>query len=395
VDGFGLKKREPVIVFGSGITGLGISRNLGKEGINVYCISDRFDAASFSRYCRKTIILPNFRERKGLVKAFLTSFSKKVSPRGVVFATDDLVTLLLSELKSEIKDDFYFLVPEIETAEKVVNKRKFHESLENSSIPHPKTVIPANRESIRSSTEELRFPILVKPSISPIFVKEFGIKSFVARSQEELLEYQKIVLKHNIDVIFQEIIPGPDSNLYGIPGTFGRGGKALALFAYRRIRGWPITFGNNSIIESVALEKLSFLKEAIKRYMEANKYYGVAEAEFKLDPRDGLFKILEMNARSWWQNSFPTKCGLNIILKAYLDAIGEDVAYSEDYVEGLKWINLPNDLLSSVFEKKLFTREWFKSVRNVRAFSFFDLYDPWPFATNLLFQLRGLASLIS
>ena len=139
--------KEPAIVFGSGITGLGVSRNLGKEGVDVYCVSDRIDGASFSRYCRKKIILPHFRERKGLVKAFLTSFSKEVSTRGVVFSTDDLVTLLLSELKSEMKDDFYFLVPEKEIVERLVNKRKFHQSLENSHIPHPKTVLPANMEN--------------------------------------------------------------------------------------------------------------------------------------------------------------------------------------------------------------------------------------------------------
>ena len=37
--------------------------------------------------------------------------------------------------------------------------------------------------------------------------------------------------------------------------------------------------------------------------------------------------VLESDDRSWFQNSFPTRCGPNTILKAYLDAVGTTTPY--------------------------------------------------------------------
>jgi len=148
-------------------------------------------------------------------------------------------------------------------------------------------------------------------------------------------------------------------------------------------------FGTSSLIESIAVSKHPHLKEIVTRYLASVSYSGVMEAEFKLDPRDGNFKLLEINARSWWQNSFPTKCGLNIILKAYLDAIGEEVEYSEKYVTGIKWINFLNDICSSIFSREIVRKDWVCSFKKVRDWAFFDIHDPVPSAANLLREIKG------
>ena len=94
----------PAIVFGGGITGLAISRNLGISGVAVYCVADGIDASIFSKFCKKHFIIPNFRERNDLIRLFLKIFSENSLSQAVVFATDDISTLLLSDLKSEIED---------------------------------------------------------------------------------------------------------------------------------------------------------------------------------------------------------------------------------------------------------------------------------------------------
>ena len=75
------------------------------------------------------------------------------------------------------------------------------------------------------------------------------------------------------------------------------------------------------------------------------KYNGIFDAEFKLDHRDGLYKLIEINARPWWQNALPTKCGMNIIKAAYDHAAGNTAAevLHQDYRYGIKWINLTED----------------------------------------------------
>jgi len=379
-----MRFHNPAIVFGGGINGLGITRNLGSAGVDVYCVVEEVNPVVFSRHCHKHSLIANFTERKSQIKSFLKEFSKKTPFRPVIFATDDIGTLVLSDLKSEMKDDYDLVMPDRKVAEKLVIKNKFYESLNQNNVPHPKVFIPTGIHESKTLRGELEYPIFIRPSISQHFSKLFGKKGFVANSDQELLRYSTIVSKFKIDIMLQEIVPGPDTNIYGISGFFNRQSKPLAFFAYHRLKTWPPVFGNSSLMESVPLRKLPLLKETITRYLQSIGYYGIMDAEFKLDPRDNRFKLLEINARSWWQNSFPTKCGLNIILKAYLDAVGEEIEYSEVYTTGLKWINFVDYVHSSVLDRKIVEREWIRSFKLVRDFAYFDVADPLPFATEML-----------
>ena len=43
-------------------------------------------------------------------------------------------------------------------------------------------------------------------------------------------------------------------------------------------------------------------------------YYGLSEVEFKKDPRDGRYKLLEINARTWLWHSLAIRCGVDFPL---------------------------------------------------------------------------------
>ncbi|HEU4533053.1 MAG TPA: hypothetical protein VFS00_03010, partial [Polyangiaceae bacterium] len=49
---------------------------------------------------------------------------------------------------------------------------------------------------------------------------------------------------------------------------------------------------------------------------------GILSAEFKLDPRDGQFRVIEVNARAWKHVEFAATSGVNICKLAYDDARG-------------------------------------------------------------------------
>lgn len=373
------KYRVPAVVFGGGINGLGIVRNLGRAGIRVYCVTESFDSASFSNQCYRRILMPHYAGKSGLVKSFLLDLSRKTSSRPVIFATDDIGTLMLSALADSMGNDCRFIMPEKKVAETLVVKSKFYASLEEMSISHPRVLIPNRFTSMKELKKELRYPVFIRPSISPEFARVFNKKGFVATTEREVDYYSNLASKHKIEIIFQEIVLGPDTNLYGIAGVFGKKGEPLALFGYHRLRGWPVMFGNNSLMESVALSDMQGLKGILVNYLRNLGYYGIMEAEFKKDIRDDKFRLLEVNARSWWQNSFATKCGQNIVLKAYLDAVGERIEYNEKYATSIKWIDVAGDLRSSIQSGEVLRRRWFRSLMNIRDNAFFDVDDTMPF----------------
>ena len=383
----------PAIVFGGGINGLGILRNLGREGIPVHCVLESADPAIYSTYCRGYYVLPDFSHRPDSVRSFLSRLGRRAVDRPVVFSTDDRTTLILSSLKDEMENEYALMVPDKQVAETLVMKNKFYESLDGKGIGHPKVIQGSADGDIAGIGKELGYPVFVRPTLTQDFSEAFeGKKGFVASSESELLKQFARVRARNINVIFQEMIPGPAANIYGIAGYFGHDSQPLALFGYHRMRGWPLLIGLNTLIESLPLSELRPQANLVSAYLRSIGYYGVMEAEFKLDPRDGRYKLLEINARSWFQNSFPTRCGLNIVLKAYLDAVGTTTPYSEDYRAGVKWVNLLQDIAASVAEGKTMRSSWIRSLIGVEDNAFFDLSDLAPVFMSTLYEIGILGN---
>ena len=150
-------------------------------------------------------------------------------------------------------------------------------------------------------------------------------------------------------------------------------------------------FGTNSLMESIPISDVTSIKKTTETYLNQLGYHGLMEAEFKRDTQDGIFKLLEINARSWWQNSLPTKCGINIVFMAYLDAIGKEIKYTEDYEAGIKWIHFLNDLRSSIKTSNNSTlKEWVSSLHGIKDWAYFSVDDPTPWIINPLFDLFSL-----
>jgi D-aspartate ligase len=85
---------------------------------------------------------------------------------------------------------------------------------------------------------------------------------------------------------------------------------------------------------SVPLADVAQAVESARCVLDAVGYHGIFSAEFKRDPRDGLFKLLEINTRPWWFVDFAVRCGVDVCRMAYDDAQGVAVAPVSDYRVG-------------------------------------------------------------
>ena len=69
----------------------------------------------------------------------------------------------------------------------------------------------------------------------------------------------------------------------------------------RRRRQHPSDFGRAStFVETIELPEI---EEPSCRFLAAIGYYGLVELEYKRDPRDGVCKLLDVNARTWGYHS--------------------------------------------------------------------------------------------
>ena len=60
-----------------------------------------------------------------------------------------------------------------------------------------------------------------------------------------------------------------------------------------------------------------------EKFLRAINYYGLVEVEFKQDTRDGEFKLLDVNARTWGYHSLGRSAGVDFPDLLYRDQEGE------------------------------------------------------------------------
>ena len=333
----------PAVVVGGGVSGLAAIRALGRAGVPVYCVDDRKNEAMYSSYCKKSLVAPNISEDENLLRNTLLKI-RPLASGAVLFPVSDSMAIHLSNLRNEL-ENYILTVSKKDILETLINKKRFYETLTKQEVPHPITIYVEDYETAMKISKRITYPVYIRPSLSQQFSKIFQIKGFVAKSEEELLRYFKLTKDANLEVMIQEIILGPPTHHIFIDGYMDSETNPKAFFARQRLRMWPLAFGNSTLCKSIAIKQVISQKEMVSRYLKSVNYSGIFSAEFKKDQRDGIFKLLEINSRtSAWFSALSAKCGVNIMLIAYLNAIGKDTEYTDKYESDVKWLEIETEI---------------------------------------------------
>jgi predicted ATP-grasp superfamily ATP-dependent carboligase len=380
----------PVLVLGARITALGVIRTLGRAGITNYLLSDcDVDFACWSRWRRSLSADFAARPDPGALYGWLESAPFE---RAVLLPCADDWVLQVANLPPHLRARFPASIAEPAAMACFVDKGKFSALLHRHSIPHPRTSPIASPEDLDRLTGN-DFPgMFLKPRSSQEFFNRYGVKAFRVAERESAVKMAADAIAHGVPLMLQEYIPGPPTAHYFIDGFVDRNGAVTALFARRRIRMHPPDFGNSSLHESVPLERVEPAADALRTLLHAVNYRGIFSAEFKFDARDGLFKILEVNARPWWYIEFAAACGVDVCSMAYRDALGLRCEPVRSYQVGRRCVTFHLDLKAYLRlrrQKHLSFWSWIRSWLHADH-PVFSWTDPGPSVRMLLDVLGGI-----
>jgi D-aspartate ligase len=102
--------------------------------------------------------------------------------------------------------------------------------------------------------------------------------------------------------------------------------------------------GNSTDSVTIPLAEVADAVDSIRRLLAGIRYRGMFDAEFKRDQATGQHKIVEVNARPWWQIELARAAGVDVVHMAYLDALGVDVVPASGYRIGRRWVHTLPDL---------------------------------------------------
>jgi D-aspartate ligase len=339
----------PVLILGRGLTALGAVRCLGRQGVPLYITGARVGVITRSRWYRT---LPEEGPHEFSEEDLGSRLEELTVERMVLLPCSDAWAMAVSRLKAELATRFPSSVAPPGTLRQLVDKSVFAETLAGLGLPHPRTVVLRDEAALEEVPDDRLGGFFLKPHQSPAFAELYGAKALRFRDRPDALRLLRDASSRGLTVMLQEFIPGPPTHHVFVEGFVDRRGRICGLLARRRVRMFPEEFGNSTFCTSIPLLEVSGAVETITRLLAEIGYRGVFSAEFKLDERDGLFKVLEVNARPWWYVDFAARCGVDVCGMAYRDALGAEIEPVTTYQVGRRCILPHLDWASGLAERR-------------------------------------------
>ncbi len=385
---------QVVILTGDGDRGaLDFLRSFGREGIPCTIAStETNDIASRSRYCSHLVLVKPYNEDNDAHNvSVLVELGRQFAEKPALIYGEDANMLFISRNRETLQVHYRFLMPPRGLAEMFVNKTEFQKLAERCDIPVPKTRFVSSYEELCSVASEISFPAFVKPAYTmnwtfddPELRKRYRSYKFALRqfhTADEMLEWCRPLPMGNGGVLVQEFIEGSDREVFSFHGYFDENSRPLAYFVGRKIRTYPMHHGGSAFVETV--DEPTVAKIGIESLQKV-KFSGIVKIDMKRNPRDGSFKILEVNPRYTLWTSLGAFAGMNLCTIALRHLRGElTEPVTQQYALNHKWLFFKQDFrafLTGYWRAGEWTLwQYLNSLRGKRIYQLWNQKDPAPF----------------
>lgn len=380
-----MTKNEKIgaVVVGGDHPGLAIARSLGRRGIPVVVIDDQCSISKFSKYVTRFERVPDLKDQQAAVDSVLEVGQRLGLKDWVLFPTRDENVAAFSIHRDRLAEFFRVTTPPWETVRWAWDKTNTYHLAERLGIPAPRTWNPESVDDLSALDGYL--PLALKPAVKENFFYATGAKAWRAETPEQLRELYWRACRE-IDpreILIQEIIPGDGLRQLSYC-VFFRDGRAHSVMLARRMRQHPREFGRAATyVETIHVPELEELAE---RFLSAINFYGIAEVEFKQDPRDGEYKLLDVNARVWGFHGLGFAAGVDFPYLLFADQCGIQVAPSRGK-PGLGWMRLLPDVplvLYDLADGYLTLGAYWQSLKATCVESVFSKMDLMPSIAELV-----------
>jgi D-aspartate ligase len=315
------------------VNGLGAVRALGRKGVRVVAVDHRPWALGFSsRYVSEKLVAPDPAiDEDGFIAA-LAERGRRLEAPVPLFATHDEHVNAVVRRVDEIGPAYRLPWPEWPVLEAIQRKRHQIDTAIDCGVPVPETRHPRSGAEAAAAARELGYPVFLKPSDPLQFKRIYRRQAFRCDTPGEL--DAGFAHMEAYEPMLQEFVPGGDEGLYTLGSYLNADGAALGLFCGRKLRQTREHMGSCRVGESVWVQAV--VDDGL-RLLQALGFRGVSQVEFKLDPRTGEYKLIEVNPRLWQWHGLSGATGADLTHIAYLDMIGRPPAPQRMTIEHRKW----------------------------------------------------------
>jgi biotin carboxylase len=232
-------------------------------------------------------------------------------------------------------------IPDYETVITPLDKYRTILAAQEVGFPCPRTYLPESEDDLRRIAEELGFPLVVKPRLTA-----GGRGTEIAKDFAELSEKAQRVRKNQGIPMIQEYIPGNRQQQVSL--VLDKRGDLKVAFCKKRHRQFlRLRLSFPTAEEPIVLHH--YVTHAAKLLHKLN-WWGGAGVQTKVDSRDGIAKLMEINPRLGYRLWIRTELGINEPLMCLKIACGEEVEALKDYPLGKMLLDPIEDMLGLGFK---------------------------------------------
>jgi D-aspartate ligase len=408
--------KPPVLLCDGGYYGtLAAARTLGLNGVPVLVADPNILApALWSRQVAGRFRCPPAADMEGFVNWVRTVGRKHSRP--VIYPTSDDVSLVLALHRNELKNDFQFYQPELETLLNLLDKSRLAQVVRTAGLDMPDTWAPGN---LRQAEEVIRGQsghLLIKPRTQSLLSTHSKGTIVIGGREESVRTYadfcRRNVLAPQLAARFpdwtlpivQRYHPEAVDKVYSIAGFIDRGGRNMAVRAAEKVLQLPSRLGTGLCFQSAQVDL--GLALALQRLLQRIGYFGVFEAEFIRLPGRSL--LIDINGRLYNQLAFDVARGLPLPTLFYEGALGNDEAVAAataaaaatgaDSTGPQAFCNRSRLAVLLGLRRILGTmprqetqrwKAWYEADPDSVIDAVADRGDPWPQRSDLLLQLHS------
>jgi D-aspartate ligase len=399
IDPFAFDTSVPALVLKVGTYplhhgGLGVVRSLGRLGVPVYGVyEERFAPAAVSRHLRGRFVWHCDADDPDRFLEGMAMVGERLGRPTVLIPTDDLGAILISEHAPTLSRWFRFPQPPPGLAH-LLARKGLYELCSKLGVPCAQVSFPISRRDVEDFAATASFPVVAKVIEVWLLPANAGLKSTtIVHRPENLLDlYKKLEGGPAGNLMLQEYIPRGFGQDWFFHGYCDAGSECLVSFTGVKLRSYPPYAGPTSLGISWDNDVLRAKAEALLRTIA---YRGIMDLDFRLDLRDGEYKLLDFNPRVGAQfRVFEDDAAVDVVRALHLDLTGREVR-RRPQAEGRVFVVEPGDLLAGVAYARagdLDLRSWLSSLRGTsREPAWFARDDLAPFLLMCLrFLLRGV-----
>jgi predicted ATP-grasp superfamily ATP-dependent carboligase len=318
-------------------------RSLGSAGFDVAVMGDSlFTTGFWSGYTTDRMRAPTAaQDAQGFGLRLERCLARH--PGAVLLPMEDATLRWVSEHREELAPKARFLIASRESLAIAWDKGLTLQLAQRLGLPCPRTYEFAGAPEFAAQALKMEpGSFVTKPRTAS------GSAGITYGERRGASEWEAHWRQHG-PMLIQERVP-PQGQGRGVSVLMGQDGECVAAFAHERLQQYPNSGGPSTDRRGIHAPQLV---EQSLQLLKRLEWRGIAMVEWKIDPRDGQAKLMEINPRFWGSLELAVRSGVNFPLLYARAALGERSTPVLDYKAGVRcrWM-IPGEILRYLTQPK-------------------------------------------